>query len=76
MLLRVLARIAYRLKARESREILEPVRCTIQAMYVRAIERIEHRQFWRGCEFLLDPHPQKRRRRKFVLGARQQFGGL
>ena len=75
MLLRVLARIVYRLKARESREILEPVRCTIQTLYVHAIERIERRQFWRACEFLLDPHRRKRRRRKFVLGARPQFGG-
>jgi hypothetical protein len=63
------------LKARESREILEPVRCTIQALYVHAIERIERLQLWRACEFLLDPHRRKRRRRKFVLATRPQFRG-
>ena len=43
-LLCVPARIAHRSRARESREILEPVRCTIQALYVHAIGRTECRQ--------------------------------
>ena len=59
--------------ARITREIPEPVRCTIQTLYVHAIERIERRQFWRTREFLLYLHRRKRRRREFVPGARPQF---
>jgi hypothetical protein len=41
MLLPVVAGTADRLRERESRESLEPVRRTIQALRSRAIERIE-----------------------------------
>jgi dTDP-4-amino-4,6-dideoxygalactose transaminase len=44
------------LRARESPEILQPIRRTIPASHVHAIGRIERRQFSRACEFLPDLH--------------------
>ena len=40
-----------RLRARESREILEPVRCTIQQLHVHVIERTEPGSFGELANF-------------------------